>query len=193
MPRQNSDCLSFAEFYNVLARLSPLVFPCETIETVFFKLLLECVLPLARRIKPAVEEWPPHPSTGLPQLLEHFHSALHSIFQFYAKVSHLKLKDRISSQVAAVRSPGRNGSSSTNMRYSSPTASNSPRKAQQRRRSVILYSEFHRFSTDFGLCAPHMLSMLEVGDLFHRAVSIDIGGRGPEESFTSQVIVIPQW
>ncbi len=176
----------------MLARLSPLVFPCERIETVFSKLLLECVLPLAQRIHAVEETWPPHASTGVPQLLEQFNAALQSLFQFYAKLSHLKMKDRASAQrhrsatatatatatapAAAAVSPSadKNNNTTRNQHHHRPDNSVAVVVAAAVQHNRMLYSEFHRFATDFGLCAPQMLSTLEVGDLFHTAVSLPV-------------------
>jgi len=91
--RQNPSVMSYSDFLNVLMRVAPKVYPDNDADTVFQKLLLENILPLAaRRVCSSVAEHIEEGSDTHSLLFGALHDGFEAIFGYYCELSDRRRK-----------------------------------------------------------------------------------------------------
>jgi|Transcript_1673 hypothetical protein len=166
--RANPNLMTYSEFLNVLMVLAPKVYPKEDPDTVFQKLLLENILPLAahriiHKVSIADEE-------GVEELLTvTFKRGLEDLFDYYSDVADRRRKLLAAQEVQdTVKLKGGHGQVQVT----------SKQRAKELRDSkgLIGYSEFMNFCQDFKLIALSQVTTIQAGDIFLSSVGEHHGG-----------------
>jgi hypothetical protein len=168
--RQNPTIMTYSDFLNVLMKVAPKVYPENSSSSVFQKLLLENVLPLAARRSPmSVDEHIEEHSEVHELLYGKVNEGIKAIFEYYTDLSDRRRKKTAALEVQETnKKRGGHGQVVT----TSKSMADSLRDAK----TQLGYPEYIQFCQDFKLIANAQLTTIEAGDIYLSSVAAHHGG-----------------
>ena len=173
--RSNPTLMTYGDFLTILTKIAPRMYPQVDTSTVFQKLLLENVLPLAARRCPAsvarhLEGPYPGTASDVAVLLSDVcGDGLNGIFNYYSEVGDRRRKKLASAEVRVAKDMTRGMGL---VRVTSLAASSALKKD----RDKIGYQEFVSFCQDFKLLPLALITTIQAGDLYLSSVEDHRGG-----------------
>jgi len=178
--RKNPSLMTYSDFLNVLMILAPKIYPETSPDSVFQKLLLENVLPLAaKRIPVSVKEYILENSDIYKLLREEVTSpnnnhskvndGLEGIFNYYCELSDRRRKKQNAEEVQEHKKLKQgNGLVAVSSR--------SQEKYLQATRNLLSYHEYIIFCQDFKIFAKSVITTIQAGDIYLSSVDSHHGG-----------------
>lgn len=157
--------IAYKYFMSFLIQISKKVFPNNySIEDSFLRLLMDNVLPFAKRRFPVFIDTTLLVEQEVHNLHSYFEESFSEIFRFYSLNSEMQIKGRNS--LSSVSTFG-NQSSKTLERESLSSTGGTVGKLF----SGMCYADFIKLANDFGFLTSVSLSLLDLGDIYLTAIA----------------------